>query len=174
MQQFLHCVNIIPSSISKGFLWWGKAETHTNTIQQLVIRFFVPTRGSLGEAGGICLLSNLILRLSFLLTSLQYFVFWQGGTQQTAQLIKNSTVPDYLLSSLPSRNGSSGHFLKNWIYLTRGVGIRAMQIRLSSEITAVNNPQRHYLSKGKKQAAPLNIQSAAVIYVSFTMIDGKG
>lgn len=55
-----------------------------------------------------------------------------------------------------------------------GAGIRAMQIRLSSEITAVNNPQRHYLSKGEAQAARLNIQSAVVIYVSFTMIDGKG
>lgn len=98
----------------------------------------------------------------------------RGGTQQTGRLIKNSVAPEYLLSSLPSRNGSSGQFPKDWISPTPGAGIRAMQIRLSSEITAVNNPQRHYLSKGKKQAARLNIQSAAVIYVSFTMIDGKG
>lgn len=97
-----------------------------------------------------------------------------GHTWQTAQLSENSLAPEYSLSSPPSRNGSSGHFLKDWISLTPGTGIRAMQIRLSSEITAVNNPQRHYLSKGKKQAARLNIQSAAVIYVSFTMIDGKG
>lgn len=96
------------------------------------------------------------------------------GTQQTAQVVKNSVAPEYLLSSLPSRNVSSGQSPKDWISPTPGAGIRAMQIRLSSEITAVNNPQRHYLSKGKKQAAPLNIQSAAVIYVSFTMIDGKG
>lgn len=139
--------------------------------------FSVPTRGGLGRAGGICLLSDPILRLSFLLTpsiSLQCFVLWEGGTQQTARPIKNSIAPEYLLSSPPSRNGSSGQFPKDWISPTPGAGIRAMQIRLSSEITAVNNPQRHYLSKGKKQAAPLNIQSAAVIYVSFTMIDGKG
>lgn len=49
-----------------------------------------------------------------------------------------------------------------------------MQIRLSSEITAVNNPRRHYLRKGKKAGSSLNIQSAAGIYVSFTMIDGEG
>lgn len=88
--------------------------------------------------------------------------------------MKNSVTPKYLLSSLPGHSGSSGQFPKDWISLTPGAGIRAMQIRLSSEITAVNNPQHHYLSKGKKQAAPLNIQSAVVIYVSFTMIDGKG
>lgn len=49
-----------------------------------------------------------------------------------------------------------------------------MQIRLSSEITAVNNPGRHYLRKGKKAGSSLNTQSAAGIYVSFTMIDGEG
>lgn len=159
-------------------MWRGEAEPRTSTIQQLVITFFCPHQRLFGEGWGRLPFSQPYFE-AFISPYPQHFpsvlcIVGGGGTQQTGRLIKNSTAPEYLLSSLPSRNGSSGQFPKDWISPTPGAGIRAMQIRLSSEITAVNNPQRHYLSKGKKQAARLNIQSAAVIYVSFTMIDGKG